>query len=107
MIIFLKTIYDHFELNFKCLNIFKFNSHKKHHFIINLFCCYLIFHYIQGDDHTYQPSPTDIKSYRSWISTEDMDGVVDAEEYLLPNKRFFNQSQQPESQCHNSAVSIS
>ncbi|XP_067233336.1 epidermal growth factor receptor-like [Chanodichthys erythropterus] len=58
---------------------------------------------VQGDDHTYQPSPTDTKFYRSWISTEDMDGVVDAEEYLLPNKRFFNQSQQPVSQCHSSA----
>uniref|UniRef100_A0A8C2DXK0 Receptor protein-tyrosine kinase n=1 Tax=Cyprinus carpio TaxID=7962 RepID=A0A8C2DXK0_CYPCA len=44
----------------------------------------------------------------SWISTEDMDGVVDAEEYLLPNKRFFNQSLPPPTpQYHNAAVSIS
>uniref|UniRef100_A0A673KRW5 Receptor protein-tyrosine kinase n=1 Tax=Sinocyclocheilus rhinocerous TaxID=307959 RepID=A0A673KRW5_9TELE len=63
---------------------------------------------IQGDDHMYQPSPTDSKFYMSWISTEDMDGVVDAEEYLLPNKRFFNQSQPPPTpQYHNAAVSIS
>uniref|UniRef100_A0A8C1ZFG8 Receptor protein-tyrosine kinase n=1 Tax=Cyprinus carpio TaxID=7962 RepID=A0A8C1ZFG8_CYPCA len=41
------------------------------------------------------PSPTDSKFCMSWISTEDMDGVVDAEEYLLPNKRFFNQSLPP------------
>ncbi|KAK7118642.1 hypothetical protein R3I94_022213 [Phoxinus phoxinus] len=58
---------------------------------------------VQGDDPTYQPSPTDSKFFRSWISTEDMDGVVDAEEYLLPNKRFFNQSTQPVSEYHNSA----
>lgn len=56
----------------------------------------------------YQPSPTDSKFCMSWISTEDMDGVVDAEEYLLPNKRFFNQSQPPPTpQYHNTAVSIS
>uniref|UniRef100_A0A8C1HPP7 Receptor protein-tyrosine kinase n=1 Tax=Cyprinus carpio carpio TaxID=630221 RepID=A0A8C1HPP7_CYPCA len=59
---------------------------------------------IQGDDHMYQPSPTDSKFCMSWISTEDMDGVVDAEEYLLPNKRFFNQSQPPPTpQYHNTA----
>uniref|UniRef100_A0A8C1X676 Receptor protein-tyrosine kinase n=1 Tax=Cyprinus carpio TaxID=7962 RepID=A0A8C1X676_CYPCA len=63
---------------------------------------------IQGDDHMYQPSPTDSKFCMSWISTEDMDGVVDAEEYLLPNKRFFNQSLPPPTpQYHNTAVSIS
>uniref|UniRef100_A0A8C2DXI8 Receptor protein-tyrosine kinase n=1 Tax=Cyprinus carpio TaxID=7962 RepID=A0A8C2DXI8_CYPCA len=50
---------------------------------------------IQGDDHMFQSSPTDSKFCMSWISTEDMDGVVDAEEYLLPNKRFFNQSLPP------------
>uniref|UniRef100_A0A673GQF9 Receptor protein-tyrosine kinase n=1 Tax=Sinocyclocheilus rhinocerous TaxID=307959 RepID=A0A673GQF9_9TELE len=61
---------------------------------------------IQGDDHMFQPSPTDSKFYMSWISTEDMDGVVDAEEYLLPNKRFFNLSQpSPMPQYHNTAVS--
>uniref|UniRef100_A0A8C1X974 Receptor protein-tyrosine kinase n=1 Tax=Cyprinus carpio TaxID=7962 RepID=A0A8C1X974_CYPCA len=59
---------------------------------------------IQGDDHMYQPSPTDSKFCMSWISTEDMDGVVDAEEYLLPNKRFFNQSLPPPTpQYHNTA----
>ncbi|KAK2870318.1 hypothetical protein QQF64_021724 [Cirrhinus molitorella] len=62
---------------------------------------------IQGDDHMYQLSPTDsklAKSAMSWISTEDMDGVVDAEEYLLPNKQFFIQSKQPPTpQYHNAA----
>uniref|UniRef100_A0A8C2DVA7 Receptor protein-tyrosine kinase n=1 Tax=Cyprinus carpio TaxID=7962 RepID=A0A8C2DVA7_CYPCA len=63
---------------------------------------------IQGDDHMFQSSPTDSKFCMSWISTEDMDGVVDAEEYLLPNKRFFNQSLPPPTpQYHNAAVSIS
>ncbi|XP_056306216.1 epidermal growth factor receptor-like [Danio aesculapii] len=55
---------------------------------------------IQGDDHMYQPSPTDSRFFRSWISTEDMTGVVDAEEYLLPSKRIFSQSQQTEPQHH-------
>ncbi|XP_014015112.1 melanoma receptor tyrosine-protein kinase isoform X2 [Salmo salar] len=42
---------------------------------------------IQGDDCMYLPSPTDSKFYRSLISTsEDMEDVVDAEEYLLPDK---------------------
>ncbi|XP_051970903.1 epidermal growth factor receptor-like isoform X1 [Xyrauchen texanus] len=59
---------------------------------------------IQGDEHMHQPSPTDSTFYRSLISTEDMDGVVDAEEYLLPNKRFFNGSQRAESQCHNATT---
>lgn len=69
---------------------------------------FLIWHYTQGDDHMYQPSPTDSKFCMSWITTEDMDGVVDAEEYLLPNKRFFNQSHPPPTpQCHNAAVSTS
>ncbi|XP_016119741.1 epidermal growth factor receptor [Sinocyclocheilus grahami] len=59
---------------------------------------------IQGDDHMFQPSLTDSKFCMTWISTEDMDGVVDAEEYLLPNKRFFNQSQPPPMpQYHNTA----
>lgn len=59
---------------------------------------------IQGDDHMFQSSPTDSKFCMSWISTEDMDGVVDAEEYLLPNKRFFNQSLPPPTpQYHNAA----
>lgn len=67
-----------------------------------------MWHSTQGDDHIYPSSPTDSKFYMSWISTEDMDGVVDAEEYLLPNKRFFNQSQPPPTpQYHNAAVSIS
>ncbi|CDQ63296.1 unnamed protein product [Oncorhynchus mykiss] len=39
---------------------------------------------IQGDDCMYLPSPTDSKFYRSLI--KDMEDVVDAEEYLLPDK---------------------
>uniref|UniRef100_A0A4W5MMH5 Receptor protein-tyrosine kinase n=1 Tax=Hucho hucho TaxID=62062 RepID=A0A4W5MMH5_9TELE len=51
---------------------------------------------IQGDDCMYLPSPTDSKFYRSLISTsEDMEDVVDAEEYLLPDKT---------TQHHNSGV---
>ncbi|XP_056593752.1 epidermal growth factor receptor-like [Triplophysa dalaica] len=54
---------------------------------------------IQGDENIYQHSPTDSLGYRSVIGTEDMDTVIDAEEYLSPNKRFFNGSQ---SHYHNS-----
>ncbi|XP_041717368.1 melanoma receptor tyrosine-protein kinase isoform X2 [Coregonus clupeaformis] len=46
---------------------------------------------IQGDDCMYLPSPTDSKFYTSLISTsEDMEDVVDAEEYLLPDKGLSN-----------------
>ncbi|KAA0704734.1 Epidermal growth factor receptor [Triplophysa tibetana] len=58
---------------------------------------------IQGDENIHQHSPTDSKCYRSLISTEDMDTVVDAEEYLEPNKRFFNGSQ---SHYHNSTCHV-
>ncbi|XP_051538990.1 epidermal growth factor receptor [Myxocyprinus asiaticus] len=59
---------------------------------------------IQGDEHMYQPSPTDSTFYRSLINTEYMDCVVEAEEYLLPNKRFFSGSQRSQSQCHNATT---
>ncbi|XP_041735889.1 melanoma receptor tyrosine-protein kinase-like [Coregonus clupeaformis] len=46
---------------------------------------------IQGDDRMYLPSPTEPMFYRSLISTsEDMEDVVDAEEYLHPDKGLSN-----------------
>lgn len=56
---------------------------------------------IQGDENMHQPSPTDSSFYRSLISSEDMTSVVDAEEYLQPNKRFFSGSQRSQSHYHN------
>ncbi|XP_048121674.1 epidermal growth factor receptor-like isoform X1 [Alosa alosa] len=46
---------------------------------------------IQGDERMCLPSPTDSRFYRTLVSTEDIDDVVDAEEYLLPNKGFFTE----------------
>ncbi|KAL2085432.1 hypothetical protein ACEWY4_018752 [Coilia grayii] len=46
---------------------------------------------IQGDERMCLPSPTDTRFYRSLISSEDLEDVVDAEEYLLPNKAFFSE----------------
>ncbi|XP_042566103.1 epidermal growth factor receptor isoform X2 [Clupea harengus] len=48
---------------------------------------------VQGDERMCLPSPTDTRFYRTLISTEGIEGVVDAEEYLLPNKGFFSNGQ--------------
>lgn len=48
---------------------------------------------MQGDERMCLPSPTDSMFFRTLISTEGIDDVVDAEEYLLPNKGFFSESQ--------------
>lgn len=36
------------------------------------------------------PSPTDSKFYRSLMEEEDMDDIVDADEYLIPHQGFFS-----------------
>lgn len=36
------------------------------------------------------PSPTDSKFYRTLMEEEDMEDVVDADEYLIPQQGFFN-----------------
>ncbi|XP_063062834.1 epidermal growth factor receptor-like isoform X2 [Engraulis encrasicolus] len=46
---------------------------------------------IQGDERMCLPSPTDTRFYRSLISSEELEDVVDPEEYLLPTKAFFRQ----------------
>uniref|UniRef100_A0A3Q2ZKP9 Receptor protein-tyrosine kinase n=1 Tax=Kryptolebias marmoratus TaxID=37003 RepID=A0A3Q2ZKP9_KRYMA len=45
---------------------------------------------IQGDDCMTLPSPADTKFYRSLISGEDLEDGVDADEYLVPQRGFFN-----------------
>ncbi|XP_060762391.1 epidermal growth factor receptor [Neoarius graeffei] len=45
---------------------------------------------IQGDEKMHLPSPTDPKFFRSLMSGVDLDEVVDADEYLLPNHGFFS-----------------
>ncbi|MBN3324666.1 EGFR factor, partial [Atractosteus spatula] len=45
---------------------------------------------IQGDERMHLPSPTDSKFYRTLIDGDEMDDVVDADEYLVPYNGFFN-----------------
>uniref|UniRef100_A0A8B9T409 Receptor protein-tyrosine kinase n=1 Tax=Anas platyrhynchos TaxID=8839 RepID=A0A8B9T409_ANAPL len=45
---------------------------------------------IQGDERMHLPSPTDSKFYRTLMEEEDMEDIVDADEYLVPHQGFFN-----------------
>ncbi|KAK2096048.1 hypothetical protein P7K49_025082 [Saguinus oedipus] len=45
---------------------------------------------IQGDERMHLPSPTDSNFYRALMDEEDMDDVVDADEYLIPQQGFFS-----------------
>uniref|UniRef100_A0A8B9SWL2 Receptor protein-tyrosine kinase n=1 Tax=Anas platyrhynchos TaxID=8839 RepID=A0A8B9SWL2_ANAPL len=43
-----------------------------------------------GDERMHLPSPTDSKFYRTLMEEEDMEDIVDADEYLVPHQGFFN-----------------
>uniref|UniRef100_A0A8C9DV18 Receptor protein-tyrosine kinase n=1 Tax=Prolemur simus TaxID=1328070 RepID=A0A8C9DV18_PROSS len=45
---------------------------------------------IQGDERMHLPSPTDSNFYRTLMDEEDMEDVVDADEYLVPQQGFFH-----------------
>ncbi|XP_033718673.1 epidermal growth factor receptor isoform X1 [Tursiops truncatus] len=45
---------------------------------------------IQGDERMHLPSPTDSNFYRALMDEEDMQDVVDADEYLIPQQGFFH-----------------
>ncbi|XP_061442815.1 epidermal growth factor receptor isoform X2 [Rhineura floridana] len=45
---------------------------------------------IQGDERMHLPSPTDSKFYRSLMEEDDMEDIVDADEYLIPHQGFFS-----------------
>uniref|UniRef100_A0A452TVU4 Receptor protein-tyrosine kinase n=1 Tax=Ursus maritimus TaxID=29073 RepID=A0A452TVU4_URSMA len=45
---------------------------------------------IQGDERMHLPSPTDSNFYRALMDEEDMEDVVDADEYLIPQQGFFH-----------------
>ncbi|XP_038634544.1 receptor tyrosine-protein kinase erbB-2 isoform X1 [Scyliorhinus canicula] len=45
---------------------------------------------IQGDEQMVLQSPTDSKFYRTLLEDEDMQDLIDAEEYLVPHQGFFN-----------------
>ncbi|KAK1173591.1 epidermal growth factor receptor isoform X1 [Acipenser oxyrinchus oxyrinchus] len=45
---------------------------------------------IQGDERMHLPSPSDSRFYRTLMSGEDMEDIVDADEYLVPYNGFFN-----------------
>ncbi|KAJ8378162.1 hypothetical protein AAFF_G00245480 [Aldrovandia affinis] len=57
---------------------------------------------IQGDERMHLPSLTDSKFYRTLISVEDMEDVVDADEYLVPYHGFFNSSSASHAQLFHS-----
>lgn len=44
----------------------------------------------QGDERMHLPSPTDSNFYRALMDEEDMQDVVDADEYLIPQQGFFH-----------------
>ncbi|GCC38144.1 hypothetical protein chiPu_0016655 [Chiloscyllium punctatum] len=44
---------------------------------------------IQGDEQMVLQSPTDSKFYRTLLEDEDMQDLIDAEEYLVPHQGFF------------------
>ncbi|XP_048366539.1 epidermal growth factor receptor isoform X2 [Sphaerodactylus townsendi] len=45
---------------------------------------------IQGDERMHLPSPTESKIYRTIMDEEDMEDIVDADEYLIPHQGFFS-----------------
>ncbi|XP_072431767.1 epidermal growth factor receptor isoform X1 [Chiloscyllium punctatum] len=45
---------------------------------------------IQGDDHMHLPSPTNSRFYRTIMEEEEMEDIVDADDYLVPHPGFFN-----------------
>ncbi|XP_036897009.1 epidermal growth factor receptor isoform X3 [Sturnira hondurensis] len=45
---------------------------------------------IQGDERMHLPSPTDSNFYRALMDEEDMEDIVDADEYLIPQQAFFH-----------------
>ncbi|KAK1795390.1 hypothetical protein P4O66_010567 [Electrophorus voltai] len=62
---------------------------------------------IQGDEQMHLSNPTlDTQFYRNLLGLEDMEDVVDAEEYLLPSKLVLSNLQTPQSQHHNSSGCI-
>uniref|UniRef100_A0A8D0G4W3 receptor protein-tyrosine kinase n=1 Tax=Sphenodon punctatus TaxID=8508 RepID=A0A8D0G4W3_SPHPU len=44
---------------------------------------------IQGDERMHLPSPTDSKFYCTLMEEEDMEDIVDSDEYLIPHQGFF------------------
>uniref|UniRef100_A0A4W3HPS2 Receptor protein-tyrosine kinase n=1 Tax=Callorhinchus milii TaxID=7868 RepID=A0A4W3HPS2_CALMI len=44
---------------------------------------------IQGDEQLVLPSPADSKFFRTLLEEEDMQDLLDAEEYLVPQPSFF------------------
>ncbi|XP_058869921.1 epidermal growth factor receptor-like isoform X2 [Acipenser ruthenus] len=57
---------------------------------------------IQGDERMHLPSPSDSRFYRTLMSGEDMEDIVDADEYLVPYNGFFNSPTTSRTQLFNS-----
>ncbi|XP_076826383.1 epidermal growth factor receptor isoform X1 [Brachyhypopomus gauderio] len=62
---------------------------------------------IQGDEQMYLSSPTlDAQFYRNLLGLEDVEEMVDAEEYLLPSKLVLSNLHTPQTQNNNSSGCI-
>ncbi|XP_077160873.1 epidermal growth factor receptor isoform X2 [Paroedura picta] len=62
---------------------------------------------IQGDERMHLPSPTESKIYRSIMDEEDMEDIVDADEYLIPHQGFFSSPSNSRTPLLNSLSSTS
>ncbi|XP_060103734.1 epidermal growth factor receptor [Heteronotia binoei] len=62
---------------------------------------------IQGDERMHLPSPTESKIYRSIMDEEDMEDIVDADEYLIPHQGFFSSPSNSRTPLLNSMSSTS
>ncbi|KAL8165677.1 UNVERIFIED_CONTAM: hypothetical protein K2H54_051582, partial [Gekko kuhli] len=62
---------------------------------------------IQGDERMHLPSPTESKIYRSIMDEEDMEDMVDVDEYLIPHQGFFSSPSNSRTPLLNSLSSTS
>lgn len=60
----------------------------------------------QGDDRMHLPSPSDSRFYRTIIEEEDMEDIVDADEYLVPHAGFFSSPSTSRTPLYTSLVSF-
>lgn len=59
--------------------------------ITSLWACLMVSKSVpQGDERMNLPSPTDSNFYRALMDEDDMEDVVDADEYLIPQQGFFH-----------------
>lgn len=64
-----------------CLENKAFLCRNQHLSVQNFLCCHAL---PQGDDRMKLPSPNDSKFFQSLLDEEDLDNLMDADEYLVP-----------------------